>query len=185
PGRRRGRVGPNRALPQTGHATEVVPSSLSGPREPAVQLGRSAACEVQRMSGDARQVVGVSGVVSDGEGRILLIKAEEAGWELAGGGVEPGEDFIAALRREVLEEAGCEVEVGRLTGVTSNVAAPCVTILTFLCRHTGGEPCPGDDSVEVGWFAPDTAVRLVTHPVEQLRLKDALGEDRGVVYRAY
>jgi hypothetical protein len=60
-----------------------------------------------------------------------------------------------------------------------------VTILTFLCRHTGGEPCPGDDSLEVGWFAPDTAIRLVTHPVEQVRLKDALGEDQGVSYRAY
>jgi ADP-ribose pyrophosphatase YjhB (NUDIX family) len=137
------------------------------------------------MSEDARQVVGVSGVVSDGGGRILLIKTEKAGWELPGGRVEPGEDFIAALRREVREEARCEVEVGRLTGVTSNVAAPGVTILTFLCRHTGGDPCPGDDSLEVGWFAPDTAVRLVTHPVEQVRLKDALGGGQGVTYRAY
>jgi ADP-ribose pyrophosphatase YjhB (NUDIX family) len=137
------------------------------------------------MSERAWQVVGVSGVVSDGGGRILLIKPAKAGWELPGGRVEPGEDFIAALRREVREEACCEVEVGRLTGVTSHVSAPGLTILTFRCRHAGGDPCPGDDSLEVGWFAPDTAVRLVTHPVEQVRLKDALGEDQGVRYRAY
>jgi ADP-ribose pyrophosphatase YjhB (NUDIX family) len=147
--------------------------------------GRSAAREAGPMSEDARQVVGVAGVVFDGEGRILLIKTEKAGWELPGGRVEPGEDFIAALQREVREEARCEVEVGRLTSVTSHVAAPALTLLTFLCRHTGGDPCPGDDSLEAGWFAPDTAVRLVTHPAEQARLKDALGEDRGVSYRAY
>lgn len=40
-------------------------------------------------------------------------------------------------------------------------------------------------SLEVGWFVPDTAVGLITHPVEQLRLTDALPEDRGVRYRAY
>jgi ADP-ribose pyrophosphatase YjhB (NUDIX family) len=133
----------------------------------------------------ALQVVGVSGVVSDGDGCILLVRTEKAGWELPGGRVEPGEDFIAALQREVREEARCEVEVGRLTGVTSNLAAPGVTILTFRCRHSGGEASPGDDSLEVGWFAPDTAVRLVTHPLEQVRLEDALGEGQGVRYRAY
>jgi ADP-ribose pyrophosphatase YjhB (NUDIX family) len=137
------------------------------------------------MSDDARQVLGVSGVVCDRDGHILLIRTEKVGWELPGGRVEPGEDILAALQREVREEARCEVEVGRLTGVTSHVAAPDMTLLTFLCRYTGGDPCPGDDSLEVGWFAPDTAVRLVTHPVEQVRLKDALGEDQGVNYRAY
>jgi 8-oxo-dGTP pyrophosphatase MutT (NUDIX family) len=145
----------------------------------------SAAGEVRRMSEDARHVLGVSGVVSDGDGRILLIKTEKAGWELPGGQVEHGEDFLAALQREVWEETGCEVAVGRLSGVTSSVVARPVTILTFVCRHTGGDPRPGDDSLEAGWFAPDTALGLITHPVEQVRLKDALGKGPGVRYRAY
>jgi 8-oxo-dGTP pyrophosphatase MutT (NUDIX family) len=132
-----------------------------------------------------REIVGVSAVVRDEAGRILLIKTAKAGWELPGGQVEPGEDFIDALVREVREEAGCEIEVGRFTGMTLNTAAPRTTILTFMCRHMGAEPCPGDDSIEVGWFAADAAVALVTHPVEQLRLKDALGDEEGVVYRAY
>jgi ADP-ribose pyrophosphatase YjhB (NUDIX family) len=136
--------------------------------------------------GDGKQdIVGVSAVVCDGAGRILLIRTANAGWELPGGRVEPGEDLITALVREVREEAECEIEVGRLTGITLNTAIPRTTIMTFLCRHISGEPFPGDDSLEVGWFAPDTGVGLVTHPVEQLRLKDALGDDAGVVYRAY
>jgi ADP-ribose pyrophosphatase YjhB (NUDIX family) len=137
------------------------------------------------MAKDSQDIIGVSAVVRDGSGRILLIKTAKAGWELPGGQVEPGEDFITALTREVREETGCEIDVGRLTGVTSSTGAPRVTIFTFLCRHISGDPYPGDDSIDVGWFAPDTVVSLVTHAVEQVRLTDALGDDQGVIYRAY
>jgi ADP-ribose pyrophosphatase YjhB (NUDIX family) len=137
------------------------------------------------MAEDRQDIVGVSSVVRDGVGRILLIKTAKAGWELPGGRVEQGEDFTTALTREVREETGCEIDVGRLTGVTSNTGVPRVTIFTFLCRHIAGDPYPGDDSIDAGWFLPDTGVGLVTHPVEQMRLKDALGDGQGVIYRAY
>ena len=137
------------------------------------------------MAKDRQDIIGVSSVVHDGAGRILLIKTAKAGWELPGGRVEQGEDFITALTREVREETGCAIEVGRLTGVTSNTGAPRLTIFTFLCRHIAGDPYPGDDSLEAGWFAADMAIGLVTHPVEQVRLTDALGDSEGVIYRAY
>jgi len=134
---------------------------------------------------NAEEIIGVSSVVRDPGGRILLIKSATAGWELPGGRVEHGETPNDGLVRETLEEAGCEIEVGRLTGITVNTEVPRLTILTFLCRHIAGDPHPGGDSIEAGWFVPDTAVRLVTHPVEQLRLKDALSDDNGVVCRTY
>jgi 8-oxo-dGTP diphosphatase len=137
------------------------------------------------MAEDGQDIVGVSSVVRDGAGRILLIKTAEAGWELPGGRVEQGEDFITALKREVREETGCEVDVGRLAGVTTNTGVPRATIFTFLSRHSAGDAYPGDDSIDAGWFAPDTALGLVTHPVEHLRLEDALGDGQGIIYRAY
>jgi 8-oxo-dGTP pyrophosphatase MutT (NUDIX family) len=137
------------------------------------------------MARDRQDIIGVSAVVRDAAGRILLIKTARTGWELPGGRVEQGEDFITALTREVREETGCEIDVGRLTGVTSNTDVPYLTIFTFLCRHLAGEPYPGDDSVDAGWFAPDTAAGLVTHPVERVRLTDALGDGQHVMYRAY
>src|SRR5215470_2547346 len=132
-----------------------------------------------------QDVVGVSSVARDGHGRILLIRTAKAGWELPGGQLERGEDLLGALVREVREEAGCEIEVERLTGVTLNTGLPRITIFTFLCRHLLGEPSPGDDSIDAGWFTPDVAMGLVTHPIEQLRLSDALGNDHGIVYRTY
>ena len=51
----------------------------------------------------------------DAEGRVLLVKPSyKAGWDIPGGYVEPGESPKQAARREVLEELGIEVPVGRL-----------------------------------------------------------------------
>lgn len=54
--------------------------------------------------------VGVRAVVLDGEGRVFLIKHGYAkGWHLPGGGVEPGETLVEALRRELREEGNIEI----------------------------------------------------------------------------
>ncbi len=134
---------------------------------------------------DARYVVGAAGVVTTPHGRVLLIRTARFGWELPGGRMEWGEDLIAALAREIEEESGCRAAVGRLVGVSSHTTRPGPLIFTFACRHIDGEPRPGDDSLEAGWFEPGDAVRLVTHPAERDRLRDGLAASSGVVYRAY
>ena len=51
----------------------------------------------------------------DPEGRVLLVKPSyKAGWDIPGGYVEPGESPKQAAQREVLEELGIEVPIGRL-----------------------------------------------------------------------
>jgi 8-oxo-dGTP diphosphatase len=140
---------------------------------------------VNTLGNTGQEIIGVSSVVRDATGRILLIKTAKAGWELPGGRVERGEELICALVREVREEACCQIDVGRLTGITVRTESPRLTVLTFLCRHVEGEPQPGDDSIDARWFAADTAVTLVTHPVELVRLTDALADGEAVVYRTY
>lgn len=50
-------------------------------------------------------------IVFDGAGNIALLHATTKNFhKLPGGGIEQGEDIETALRREVLEEIGCEIE---------------------------------------------------------------------------
>lgn len=68
-------------------------------------------------------VVAVSAVVRDDEGRVLMIERSDNGlWALPGGAQEIGEDVAGAVRREVLEETGVEVDVVGLSGIYSDPA---------------------------------------------------------------
>jgi len=60
---------------------------------------------------------GVRVVIPDEEGKILMVKQCHEGknlWMLPGGAIENGENAAEAAVREVLEETGLEIRVGRL-----------------------------------------------------------------------
>lgn len=67
----------------------------------------------------SKKPVGAAAVITDSEGRILLVKHNygKYNWELPGGLSEPNESAENTAKREVLEETGLHVTVGRLTGV--------------------------------------------------------------------
>lgn len=63
-------------------------------------------------------------VITDDENRMLLarwIEGRRIAWTLPGGGLEPGEDPTAAVRREVREETGFTIAVDELLGIHSRV----------------------------------------------------------------
>ncbi|WP_431278849.1 NUDIX hydrolase [Leifsonia poae] len=67
--------------------------------------------------------VAAYGVIVD-EGRILLAHWREngrSGWTLPGGGIDPGEDPVDAVVREIAEETGYVAEPGELLGIDSYI----------------------------------------------------------------
>lgn len=87
----------------------VLPTSL-------LALGKEIARHLLR-----RPVVGIAAAARTRDGRWLLIRRADTGtWALAGGTIEWGETLQAALRRELLEEAGvAELTIERVVGVYS------------------------------------------------------------------
>ncbi len=109
-------------------------------------------------------VVGVGGVIVR-DGRVVLVKRahepRRGEWSLPGGRVELGETLVDAVRREVLEETGLEVEVGALVELFDRVhrregrVQYHFVIADFLCHPRGGTLRAGDDALEVAWVAED------------------------------
>jgi len=140
-----------------------------------------------------RHIVAVSAVVTNAVGEVLLVQTPRRGWEPPGGQVEQREDPLTALAREVVEESGCGIGIGRLVGVYSvysEISASTIIELAFLCHHSSGVPAGGMECLAAGWFPVEQALQLVTHPFQAAKLRDALAAHgapapHGVVYRAY
>jgi ADP-ribose pyrophosphatase YjhB (NUDIX family) len=131
-----------------------------------------------------RHSVSVAGIVTDDQGRVLLVRRSDNGeWEPPGGVVERDEDLLTALIREVREESGVTVRPGRLTGVYKNMALGIVA-LVFRCTVANGTPAAGRESTEVRWVEPAQLPEVVGERL-RVRVDDALADHPETVIRAY
>ena len=81
-------------------------------------------------------------------------------WEFPGGKQQEGEDLPTCLRREICEELGAEIEVGRSLGFTS-MPTPIFEsrLYAFRCYSLGGEPRP-IQAADVRWVSPQELSQL-------------------------
>ena len=111
------------------------------------------------------------------EGKILLVQRPDSEgfdpglWELPGGKLEYGEDLIELLKREVEEEVGLLIRVGR-PFVTWHFYKDhfWVTGITFVCDYLEGTVRLSHEHQNYAWIKPDqyAAYPLGTAVKEQL-----------------
>ncbi|WP_330177180.1 NUDIX domain-containing protein [Streptomyces sp. NBC_01498] len=127
---------------------------------------------------------GISAVVFDDEGRVLLGRRADTGaWSIVGGIPEPGEDPATTAEREVYEETAVRCKAERVVlvhALPEPVTYPngdrCQFLdITLRCRAVGGEARVNDDeSLEVGWFSVDALPEL--GEFARFRIKQALSD---------
>jgi 8-oxo-dGTP pyrophosphatase MutT (NUDIX family) len=122
--------------------------------------------------------LGVRAVVLDGDNRVFLVKhSYVAGWHLPGGGVEVGETFLGALRRELMEEGRIEV-LGEpaLHGLFfNNHASRRDHVAVYLVRHFRQDRLPeaNREIVACGFFEAGALPEDTTEGT-RLRLAEVL-----------
>ncbi len=103
---------------------------------------------------------GVAGVILRGN-QIVMIRRKyginKGKWCIPCGNVEVGEDVRIAVRREIKEETGLDVEVGDIVDVLSTHHSPerSVVGVWFHVKEKGGNLVAGDDAAEVQLFPLD------------------------------
>lgn len=125
----------------------------------------------------------VSAVIFDRRGRLLLQQRSDGGqWGLPGGSVEIGESVTDAVRREVREETGLHVAVGRLIGVYSAPERQVVRYpdgnvwhyvnVCFECAARGGALQTCDETLALDYFSPRRLPEAVLSN-HKIRIRDA------------
>ena len=103
-----------------------------------------------------RFAVTAAAIITDGRGRVLLLKHRfrpGSGWGLPGGFMEKGEQPDAALRRELREEIGLEVEQLKLFAVRA-FKKPKQVEIVFMGQAIGSTDELSFEIQEAVWFLP-------------------------------
>jgi ADP-ribose pyrophosphatase YjhB (NUDIX family) len=108
-----------------------------------------------------RPLVGVGAIVFDGPRVLMAQRGKQpllGWWSLPGGALESGELLADAVRREVLEETGLEIEplgvieiFERILRDDAGVPEYHYVLIDYICRVTGGALHAGDDVCRVEW----------------------------------
>ena len=113
-------------------------------------------------------------VARDDRGRVLLVRQRggpfQGEWLLPGGGLENGESFEDAMRREAREETGLDARDARAVArYDVRAAGRDFDVMLFAGSVTPGDPQVGADGEECAWMACDDSA----HPVLLRELRDA------------
>ncbi|MFC0038081.1 NUDIX domain-containing protein [Actinomadura rayongensis] len=134
------------------------------------------------MSEGGKHSVSVAGVVVDDRDRALVVQRRDNGrWEAPGGVLEPGEDIVSGLLREVREETGLDVAPVALTGVYKNMTLG-VVALVFRCTKIGGTLTESDETQAFRWVTEHEAAKIADEAFA-VRVTDALNPRQPVPVR--
>lgn len=121
--------------------------------------------------------VGVAALIRDPDGRVLVVHrtySRDEPWAMPGGWLERGDVAIdLALERELREETGLRVRVGRVCAI-ERAGFAIVLLMQVDLLDTLASFRPSAEVCEVAWLEPDRVGRL--SPVNARLLRQALSD---------
>jgi ADP-ribose pyrophosphatase YjhB (NUDIX family) len=117
----------------------------------------------------AHPVVGVGAVIVRGARALIVKRGHEprkGEWSLPGGLLNLGESLTDAVRREVKEETGLDVELGPIVETFDRIHRDedgriryHFVIVDYVCWSASGNAVAGSDADDVAWVTGDEVER--------------------------
>lgn len=137
----------------------------------------------ERAGKRGRLAVGCSAAILDPSGERMLLKsrADSGRWAVPCGYMEPGESLTEACAREVLEETGVRVRVGRLVAVYTSPHVLLdysegnrfqLVVLHFAAEAVGGELRACEETTEAGYFGGEEIEQMEMSGFNRQRVAD-------------
>lgn len=151
---------PHEVDKDAGSHLEVTGRHQVIPRDPAAEVERATlAAGAVLWRGDLSQPSSVE--------VALIHRPRYDDWSLAKGKVDPGESIPATAVREIAEETGYEVRLGKLLGkVTYPVSGRTKVVYYWTAEVLGGEFEPNSEADEIRWASLDEATQLLSYDVD-------------------
>ncbi len=152
-------------------AAEIIGQHTSVPKAEALK-------SFSAQPGYATVKVDVRGAVIR-EGKILLVQERrDQRWCMPGGWADIGDRPSDMVAREVWEESGFDVKAYRAVGIYDANRSQTPTEffhaykIVFLCDITGGEARSSDETMDVGFFDPESLPPLSTCRTNNRHISD-------------
>ncbi len=133
-------------------------------------------------------IVGVGAIILDGERILMAQRGKEplqGWWSLPGGALETGERLADAVKREVWEETGLEVEPVGVVEIFERIMLDALgepeyhfVLIDYFCKPSGGSLRAGDDVCAVEW-TPASALADLRITEGTLAVIEKAFRDRG------
>lgn len=115
-----------------------------------------------------------------------MVKTELRGWEIPGGQVEEGEDVISALKREVEEESGIDIQIKRLSAVYSSVSEPSKVIFDFISEYKDGSIQKATSEIlDAMWFSREEILSVIETDPMKYRIQWLLEDQNKIRHSSY
>ena len=122
----------------------------------------------------SQPLIGVGAIIMNRNKMLIVKRANEPAkglWSVPGGVVELGEQLYEALKREVKEETGLEVDIERLVAAVDNIVFDeegriqyHYVLLDYLCRPRGGALKAAGDVHDIQWVPLEALQSLPITP---------------------